>query len=112
MGMRNKSIQRSSRAPGDKDPGVIVVLEIDGTTLNSTRIGTDRTLLPCRRRVARDISERFIRFLATRGRVPANVPAVRIGGVTAMQYGGLRPKETPPRKAADDAARRKDGEAR
>jgi hypothetical protein len=105
----------SVRAPGDKDPGVRVVLEIDEYHLEIRR---DSELIGryylADVEVARDIAERFILFLGDDEVEFLADDALQFayGGVTAMQDGWLaaQKRKRRHRKAADDAARRKDGE--
>jgi hypothetical protein len=105
----------SVRAPGDKDPGVRVVLEIDEYHLEIRR---DSELIGryylADVEVARDIAERFILFLGDDEVEFLADDALHFayGGVTAMQDGWLaaQKRKRRHRKAAEDAARRKDGE--
>ena len=105
----------SVRAPGDKDPGVRVVLEIDEYHLEIRR---DSELIGryylADVEVARDIAERFILFLGDDEVEFLADDALQFayGGVTAMQDGWLaaQKRKRRHRKAADDAATRKDGE--
>ena len=105
----------SVRAPGDKDPGVRVVLEIDEYHLEIRR---DSELIGryylADVEVARDIAERFILFLGDDEVEFLADDALQFayGGVTAMQDGWLsaQKRKRRHRRAADDAARRKDGE--
>ena len=105
----------SVRAPGDKDPGVRVVLEIDEYHLEIRR---DSELIGryylADVEVARDIAERFILFLGDDEVEFLADDALHFayGGVTAMQDGWLaaQKRKRRHRKAAEDAATRKDGE--
>jgi hypothetical protein len=105
----------SVRAPGDKDPGVRVVLEIDEYHLEIRR---DSELIGryylADVEVARDIAERFILFLGDDEVEFLADDALQFayGGVTAMQEGWLsaQKRKRRHRRAAEDAARRKDGE--
>jgi hypothetical protein len=105
----------SVRAPGDKDPGVRVVLEIDEFHLEIRR---DSELIGryylADVEVARDIAERFILFLGDDEVEFLADDALQFayGGVTAMQDGWLsaQKRKRRHRRAAEDAARRKDGE--
>jgi hypothetical protein len=105
----------SVRAPGDKDPGVRVVLEIDEYHLEIRR---DSELIGryylADVEVARDIAERFILFLGDDEVEFLADDALQFayGGVTAMQDGWLsaQKRKRRHRRAAEDAARRKDGE--
>lgn len=105
----------SVRAPGDKDPGVRVVLEIDEYHLEIRR---DSELIGryylAEVEVARDIAERFILFLGDDEVEFLADDALQFayGGVTAMQDGWLsaQKRKRRHRRAAEDAARRKDGE--
>lgn len=107
----------SVRAPGDKDPGVRVVLEIDEYHLEIRR---DSELIGryylADVEVARDIAERFILFLGDDEVEFLADDALQFayGGVTAMQDGWLsaQKRKRRHRRAAEDAARRKDGEPR
>jgi len=106
----------SVRAPGDKDPGVRVVLEIDEYHLEIRR---DSELIGryylADVEVARDIAERFILFLGDDEMEFLADDALYFAyeGVTAMQTGWLtaQKRKRRHRRAAEDAARRKDGEA-
>jgi hypothetical protein len=105
----------SVRAPGDKDPGVRVVLEIDEYHLEIRR---DSELIGryylADVEVARDIAERFILFLGEDEVEFLADDALQFayGGVTAMQDGWLsaQKRKRRHRRAAEEAARRKDGE--
>ncbi len=105
----------SVRAPGDKDPGVRVVLEIDEYHLEIRR---DSELIGryylAEVEVARDIAERFILFLGDDEVEFLADDALQFayGGVTAMQDGWLsaQKRKRRHRRAAEDSARRKDGE--
>ena len=105
----------SVRAPGDKDPGVRVVLDIDEYHLEIRR---DSELIGryylADVEVARDIAERFILFLGDDEVEFLADDALHFAyeGVTAMQDGWLEAqrKKRRHRRAADDSARRKDGE--
>ena len=105
----------SVRAPGDKDPGVRVVLEIDEYHLEIRR---DAELIGryylADVEVARDIAERFILFLGDDEVEFLADDALQFayGGVTAMQDGWLaaQKRKRRHRRAAEDAATRKDGE--
>ena len=105
----------SVRAPGDKDPGVRVVLDIDEYHLEIRR---DSELIGryylADVEVARDIAERFILFLGDDEVEFLADDALQFayGGVTAMQDGWLsaQKRKRRHRRAAEDAARRKDGE--
>ncbi|HUP15867.1 MAG TPA: hypothetical protein VM848_07435 [Acidimicrobiia bacterium] len=107
----------SVRAPGDKDPGVRVVLEIDEYHLEIRR---DSELIGryylADVEVARDVAERFILFLGDDEVEFLADDALQFayGGVTAMQDGWLsaQKRKRRHRRAAEDAARRKDGEPR
>ena len=104
----------SVRAPGDKDPGVRVLLEIDEYHLEIRR---DSELIGryylADVEVARDIAERFILFLGDDEVEFLADDALQFayGGVTAMQDGWLsaQKRKRRHRRAAEDAARRKDG---
>jgi hypothetical protein len=105
----------SVRAPGDKEPGISVVLEIDEYHLEIRR---DSDLIGryylADVEVARDIAERFILFLGDDEVEFLADDALQFAyeGVTAMQDGWLaaQKKRRRNRRAADDSARRKDGE--
>ena len=105
----------SVRAPGDKDPGVRVVLEIDEYHLEIRR---DSELIGryylADVEVARDIAERFILFLGDDEVEFLADDALQFayGGVTAMQDGWLsaQKRKRRHRRAAEDSARRKDGD--
>lgn len=105
----------SVRAPGDKDPGVRVVLDIDEYHLEIRR---DSELIGryylADVEVARDIAERFILFLGDDEVEFLADDALQFayGGVTAMQEGWLsaQKRKRRHRRAAEEAARRKDGE--
>ena len=105
----------SVRAPGDRDPGVRVVLDIDEYHLEIRR---DSELFGryylADVEVARDIAERFILFLGDDEVEFLADDALQFayGGVTAMQDAWLeaQKKKRRHRKAAEAAARRKDGE--
>ena len=104
----------SVRTPGDRDPGVRVVLEIDEYHLEIKR---DSELIGryylADVEVARDIAERFILFLGDDEIEFLADDALQFayGGVTAMQEGWLaaQKRKRRHRRAAEDAARRKDG---
>ncbi|MGH8926853.1 MAG: hypothetical protein ACRDWH_00760 [Acidimicrobiia bacterium] len=103
----------SIRAPGDKDPGVRVVLSVDEYHLEIRR---DSELIGryylADVEVARDIAERFILFLGDDEVEFLADDALQFAydGVTAMQDGWLtaKKKKRRHRRAADEAARRKD----
>ena len=105
----------SVRAPGDKDPGVRVVLEIDEYHLEFRR---DSELIGryylADVEVARDIAERFILFLGEDEVEFLADDALQFayGGVAAMQDAWLaaQKKKRRHRRAAEVAARRKDEE--
>jgi hypothetical protein len=105
----------SVRASGDKAPGVRVVLEIDEYHLEIRR---DSELIGryylADVEVARDIAERFILFLGDDEVEFLADDALQFayGGVTAMQDGWLsaQKRKRRHRRAAEDAARRKDGQ--
>ena len=105
----------SVRAPGDKDPGVRVVLEIDEYHLEFRR---DSELIGryylADVEVARDIGERFILFLGDDEVEFLADDALQFayGGVTAMQDAWLaaQKKKRRHRRAAEAAARKKDEE--
>ncbi len=105
----------SVRAPGDKDPGIRVVLEIDEYHLEFRR---DSELIGryylAEVEVARDIAERFILFLGDDEVEFLADDALQFayGGVAAMQDGWLaaQKKKRRHRRAAEAAARRKDDE--
>ena len=107
----------SVRAPGDKDPGVRVVLEIDEYHLEIRR---DSELIGryylADVEVARDIAERFILFLGEDEVEFLADDALQFayGGVAAMQDAWLaaQKKKRRHRRAAEVAARRKDDEPR
>ena len=107
----------SVRAPGDRDPGVRVVLEIDEYHLEIRR---DSELIGryylADVEVARDIAERFILFLGEDEVEFLADDALQFayGGVTAMQDAWLeaQKKKRRHRRAAEAAARRKDDDPR
>ncbi len=110
----NVQFKGSVRTPGDRDPGVRVVLEIDEYHLEIKR---DSELIGryylADVEVARDIAERFILFLGDDEIEFLADDALQFayGGVTAMQEGWLaaQKRKRRHRRAAEDAARRKDG---